>query len=93
MFAAWIPTKMKCFSVDHKIGVWAFLLIFISFASGKVLCSSEISVLRVIFLGALLNGKCDVDANCGTLDSHCKNGTCSCIENFTTFEDSCVKGN
>lgn len=43
-------------------------------------------------IGVLLNGSCDADANCGTLDSHCKNGTCTCFEDFTTFEDSCVKG-
>lgn len=86
---------MKCLSMDHEIiKVWVLVLVYIGVTSGKSYYSQKIcDNFCELFVGVLLNGKCDVDTNCGTLDSFCKNGTCACIENFTTFEDSCVKGN
>ncbi|KAK9882142.1 hypothetical protein WA026_019661 [Henosepilachna vigintioctopunctata] len=41
-------------------------------------------------LGSALHGPCASHEECGTFDTHCRNGTCVCKDNFMTVFDSCV---
>lgn len=84
---------MRCILTHHGVKVLTLIVCFSTLVSGNGFLNENVFCkLKIIFVGILLNGKCDVDANCGTLDSYCKNGTCTCSEEFTTYEDSCVKG-
>ncbi|CAH0559404.1 unnamed protein product, partial [Brassicogethes aeneus] len=41
--------------------------------------------------GSGLHGQCDFDEDCGTIDTHCHSGICSCKPNFIVLFDSCIQ--
>ncbi|KAG5892831.1 hypothetical protein JTB14_032425 [Gonioctena quinquepunctata] len=41
--------------------------------------------------GSPLNGPCESNDDCGTIDTYCRNSTCVCEENFGVWYDSCVQ--
>ncbi|XP_076268042.1 uncharacterized protein LOC143201072 [Rhynchophorus ferrugineus] len=51
-------------------------------------------VIAVCFVanvaGSALHGACETDDDCGTIDTLCHNGICTCKEHFAVWFDSCV---
>ncbi|XP_019880580.1 uncharacterized protein LOC109608574 [Aethina tumida] len=47
--------------------------------------------LFVRISGSALHGSCLINEDCGTIDTYCKDGVCSCKPNFIVWYDSCLQ--